>query len=115
MILHIIINSSDYFKKDIELPIEWSIPIIPRFGESIHPLLIINQASFSVDSLFEILTDNAKENCMSFIKSEQESFETCFKTWIEDVLNTYLVRDVKYAPANENSICIIPQIYLDDE
>lgn len=115
MIIHIIINSSDYFKKDVEISIQWNIPFIPRVGESIHPMLIINQDSFSVDSFFEALTENAKENCMSFIKRKQKNFDVCFKDWIEDVLNTYLVRDIKYAPIKKNSIDIIPQIYLDDE
>lgn len=52
---------------------------------------------------------------MSFVKREQKSFDVCFKEWIEDILSTYLVKDVKYAPLKKNSIDIIPQIYLDDE
>lgn len=115
MIIHIIINNSDYFKRDVEVLIQWNIPFIPRVSESIHPMLLINQESFSINSFFEALTEEAKENFMSFVKREQKSFDVCFKEWIEDILSTYLVKDVKYAPLKKNSIDIIPQIYLDDE
>ena len=115
MKINIIFNTSDYFISDLSLIIEWNIPILPRVGESINSWLIINQEGFSTDLFFNALTDTAKNDFLTFTRKSDNNFDSSFKAWIGDILNSYLVRDVKYIPSETNSINVLPQIHMDDE
>lgn len=84
---------------------EWNLPVLPRIGEKIHPLLIINQINEEINIDTYNITSEARATYNSI---------SSVKDWLHDTLAAYgcRVTDIFYIPVTRNSIDIETVIYI---
>lgn len=108
------IDNDDFFNGCLSVPSSWNLPHLPRIGETIHPLLIIEQKNFNWKKVYSIIQDKWKQNFEEYYVSfGEKDREKSFKYWFLDCMCEYnTITSIRYNPASENNLEILPYITM---
>ena len=106
--------SSFAFRNDLEVEVEWSLPVLPRQGELVSPNIIM-LGKIDVESAIRNLSTEGKKDFDEYIEEGQEINES-FNLWLWEVIcEVNIVKSVHYEIDKEDCFQIYPVIYLSDK
>lgn len=91
----------------------WEFPVLPRIGEEISPLILINQPNFTYEYVWSNINNEGRKDFLDKLGKRNIDKEKFFKDWMADIINEdNLVTHISYNTIDGEGLTIMPHIAI---